>query len=255
VSPRPLLIVGAGGFGREAAEAVRAVNAQRPRWDLLGFLDDDPALHGRQVGGVPVLGPLADAPRFAGASLVVSVGRPDSYFARQRIVRRLGLPPSRYATIVHPAAVLPPSASVGPGTVLLAAVVATTAVRIGAHVVAMPGVVLTHDDTVADYATLGAGVRLGGGVRVGEGAYVGAGALVREDRAIGAWALVGMGAVVTGDVPAGEVWAGVPARFLRRVEGAPDPPPPEPAAPPVSANHQRQAPGRHQCPQQTPCPR
>ena len=54
-------------------------------------------------------------------------------------------------------------------------------------------------------------------VTVGEGAYIGAGALVRERCRIGAWALVGMGAGVTGDVPGGEVWAGLPARRLRRV--------------------------------------
>jgi sugar O-acyltransferase (sialic acid O-acetyltransferase NeuD family) len=218
VSGRPLLIVGAGGFGRETAEAVRAVNAERPTWDLLGFLDDDPSLRGREVDGVPVLGPLANLERYTDGMLVVSVGRPDNYFARKRIVQRLGLPASQYATIVHPTAVVPPAATVGPGSVLLAAVVATTAIRIGAHVAVMPGVVLTHDSAVADYGTLGAGVRLAGGVQVDEGAYVGSGATVREDRKVGAWALVGMGAVVTRDVPAGEVWAGVPARFLRRIK-------------------------------------
>jgi acetyltransferase-like isoleucine patch superfamily enzyme len=81
----------------------------------------------------------------------------------------------------------------------------------------MPHVVLTHDDRVGDYAILAAGVRLAGGVQVREGAYLGAGCLVRENRTVGAGALVGMGAVVTTDVPDGEVWAGMPARFLRRV--------------------------------------
>ena len=119
--------------------------------------------------------------------------------------------------MVHPSASIPPSACVGPGTVVLAGVVATTGVQIGAHVAVMPSVVLTHDDVVCDFATLGSGARLAGDVMVGEGAYIGAGALVREHCRIGAWALVGMGAGVTGDVPAGEVWAGLPARRFRRV--------------------------------------
>jgi sugar O-acyltransferase (sialic acid O-acetyltransferase NeuD family) len=214
---RPLIIAGAGGFGRETAEAVHAVNARGPAWDLLGFVDDDPGLAGAQVGGLPVLGPTTEVVRRPDAAVAVCVGNPGDYFCKKRIVRRLGLQDGRYATLVHPAASIAGSVEVGCGSVLLAATVATAAVRIGAHVTVMPGVVLTHDNMVDSYATLAAGVRLAGRVRVGEGAYVGAGALVGADVTIGAWALVGMGAVVVRDVPAGEVWAGVPARRLRAV--------------------------------------
>src|SRR5262249_35477553 len=94
-------------------------------------------------------------------------------------------------------------------------VVLTADARIGAHVAVMPQVVVTHDDVVDDHATIASGVRLGGGVHVARGAYLGAGALVREGLTIGEWSLVGMGSAVLRDVPAGEVWAGSPARFLR----------------------------------------
>jgi acetyltransferase-like isoleucine patch superfamily enzyme len=85
----------------------------------------------------------------------------------------------------------------------------------------MPGTILTHDDAIGDYATFGIGARVSGGVTVETGAYVGAGALIREQRTIGAWSLVGMGAVVTCDIPAREVWAGVPARRVGLVDAAP----------------------------------
>jgi acetyltransferase-like isoleucine patch superfamily enzyme len=75
--------------------------------------------------------------------------------------------------------------------------------------------VLTHDDLIEDHATLAAGVRLAGWVVVADAAYLGSGALVREGVRIGAGALVGMGSTVLTDVPAGEVWAGSPARRLR----------------------------------------
>ena len=213
---RPLVLIGSGGFGRETAEVVRAVNAVSRTWDLLGFLDDDPALHGTEIDGIPVLGPIDQArTRFEAAALIVCTGHPGNYVSRKQIVDRLDVPAMRYATLVHPTAVLPTTLELGVGSVLQAQVVATTAVRIGAHVAVMPDVVFTHDDVVEDFVTFGAGVRLAGRVRVEEGAYVGSGALVRENRRIGAWSLVGMGAVVTTDVPASEVWAGVPARFLR----------------------------------------
>lgn len=213
----PLVLVGAGGFARETAEVVHAINDRCPAWDLLGFVDDDPDLAGRMVDGVPVLGPVSRVHDLPRARVVVCTGHPGNYFSRRRIVEGLGLAHDRFATLVHPTAVVPRSVSLGHGTVVLAQVVATTGVRVGAHVALMPGVVLTHDDVVGDYATFGAGARLAGRVTVEEGAYVGAGALVRENRTVGASALVGMGAVVTTDVPSREVWAGVPARFLRKV--------------------------------------
>jgi len=213
---RALVIVGAGGLGREVAEAVRAVNAARPTWDLLGFLDDGVAPPG--PGPVPVLGPLDAIADHPDAALVVCVGSPARSWTRPVVVSRLGVPEDRFATIVHPAASIASSTVIGPGTIVLAHVVATADVRIGAHVAVMPGTIFTHDDDVADHATFASGVRLSGGVKVGTGAYVGAGAPVREDVAIGDWSVIGMGSVVLHDVPAREVWVGAPARHLRRLE-------------------------------------
>jgi sugar O-acyltransferase (sialic acid O-acetyltransferase NeuD family) len=224
ITPRDLVIVGAGGFARETVELVRAANAVRPQWRLLGLLDDDKDLHGALVDGVPVLGGVEEALADRDVAVAVCVGSPRSYASRARVAERLGLPPERYATLVHPTAVVPPSCLLGPGTVVHAHVVLTASVQVGSHVAVMPHVVLTHDDVVGDYVTFGSGVRLAGGVRIGTGAYVGAGALVREYVSVGAWSLVGMGALVTRDVPAGQVWIGSPARYLRDAALPEDPP-------------------------------
>jgi sugar O-acyltransferase (sialic acid O-acetyltransferase NeuD family) len=212
---RDLVLIGAGGFGRETAQAVHAVNATCAAWRLLGYVDDDPARHGLVIDGTVVLGGRDRIKHLTEASFVVCTGRPGDYVSRLRIVDDLGLPPERYATIVHPSVAVSPSSSVGHGSVLLAYVALTAAVTIGAHVAIMPHVTLTHDVVVDDFATIASGVSLGGGVRVQKAAYLGAGALVRERQTVGAFSLVGMGAVVTRDVPPGEIWAGVPARRLR----------------------------------------
>jgi sugar O-acyltransferase (sialic acid O-acetyltransferase NeuD family) len=220
----PLVLVGSGGFGRETAEVVRAINdahetyAGRPRWKLLGFVDDDPARWGTTVSGTPVLGGIEKLADLPAASVVVCTGNPNNFTSKKRIVRRLALPRERYATLVHPGAVVSASCHVGEGSVLLAGVVATADVEIGAHAGVMPQAVFTHDDRLHDFVTVGAGVRVAGSVEVGEGAYLGSGCLIRENRTIGPWSLIGMGAVVTRDVPGGEVWAGVPARFVRPIE-------------------------------------
>jgi sugar O-acyltransferase (sialic acid O-acetyltransferase NeuD family) len=209
---RDLVIVGAGGFARETAAAVRELG---DTWRLLGFLDDDASLHGQYRQGVPILGGIGTVRELPTAAVVVCVGNPRDYAARSRIVRRLALSPERYATIVHPTATVGAGSAVGPGSVLLAHVALTADVRVGAHVAVMPQVVLTHDDVVEDHVTIASGVRVGGGALIERGAYLGAGALVREGLTVGEWSLVGMGSVVLSNVPAGQVWAGSPARFLR----------------------------------------
>lgn len=209
-----LVLVGAGGFGRETAELARSITVDgRPRWEV-AFLDDERAKHGTRISGVEVIGAIDHVHELPDARVVLCTGHPGNYRSKQRIAERLGLAPERYATLVHPTAVIAPSCTLGPGTVVHAGVVTTADVCIGAHVGIMPLVVCTHDDVLEDFVTVGAGVRFAGTVHVGTGAYVGSGALIRENRTIGPWALVGMGAVVTRDVPGGEIWAGVPARHV-----------------------------------------
>ncbi|HEU5308235.1 MAG TPA: acetyltransferase [Acidimicrobiia bacterium] len=206
-----LLLVGAGGLGRETAAAARAADPSVQ----LAFLDDARPV-GSEVDGVPVVGAAAvEAVRaHPDASLVVCTASSRDPGVRRRLVDRLGGSAGRWASVVHPAAVLD-SCTPGPGSITLAGVVATAAVTVGAHVVLMPTVVLTHDVVVEDHAVVASGVRLSGAVHVEADAYLGAGSVVREGCRVGAGAVVGMGAVVLDDVPAGEVWIGNPARRLR----------------------------------------
>ncbi|WP_082543174.1 acetyltransferase [Microbacterium sp. Root53] len=200
-----VLLIGASGLAREV------IAAGMP--DVVGVLDDDPGMLGTLCGGVPVVGPAEDAAR-RDERLLVCIGPGRS---RRQVVRRLdraGVAPERYAVFVAPGARVGRSSVVGAGSILLDGAVVTADARLGRHVVLMPGCTVTHDDVLEDFATLAAGVSLGGGVRVGEAAYLGMNASVRPYATVHAGATVGMGAVVLRDVPAGETWAGVPARAL-----------------------------------------
>ena len=221
----PLVIVGAGGLGRETLAAVRAINDVHPTWDAIGFVDDAPSLAGASPDGVDVIGPLdtldAMLSREDGVRVILSTGRPGATSSRARFAERFGRYRQAFATIVHPTASIAAGTTIGEGSILLAGVVATAPIHIGRHVVAMPHVVFTHDDHIGDFATFATRATLGGGVHVGDGAYLGAASVIRENLTVGARALVGMGAVVIAPVPPDEVWAGIPARRLRHVDPQP----------------------------------
>jgi sugar O-acyltransferase (sialic acid O-acetyltransferase NeuD family) len=168
-------------------------------------------MHGKSVGGVPVVGPSDLVHDRPSAFVVLTTGRPDNYVSRPLIAARLGLPDERYATIVHPTATVGTTCSVGAGSVLLAHVDLTADVVVGRHVAVMPQVVLPHDARVDDFATLASGVRVGGACHVAEGAYIGAAACLRERVTIGPRAMVGMASIVTRDVPSERLWFGSPA--------------------------------------------
>lgn len=203
-----LILVAASGLALETAEAARAAGMA-----VAGCVDDDDTRWGTSAGGwLTVLGGMDVVAAQPDSPVAVCAGKGTTRVAIVDRLRRLGVSDGRFATVVHPSVVVPPSCSVGPGSIVLAGCVLTASATLGSHVVLMPNVVVTHDDVVEDFATLCAGVVLGGYVRVGRAAYLGMNSSVRERVAVGAEVTLGMGAVLVGDLPAGQTWVGVPAR-------------------------------------------
>jgi sugar O-acyltransferase (sialic acid O-acetyltransferase NeuD family) len=212
MTARPLLLLGAGGLARETLVAVRA---QPDVWRPIGVLDDNPVRHGDNIDGVPVLGSTDRVHEHPEAAVVPCVASPQRPAARLRLTERLGLLSDRWATVVHPSAQIAPGTVLGEGSIVLANVVVTAPIVIGPYFMAMPHVLLTHDDEVSSGVTMAGRATVGGGVRIGSTAYLGQGCMVKENVVIGAGAVIGMGSVVLSDVPDGQTWVGVPARKLR----------------------------------------
>jgi sugar O-acyltransferase (sialic acid O-acetyltransferase NeuD family) len=214
---QPLLIIGAGGHGREVLDVVEAINDVTPRFDVVGVIADhaDHELLARRgatcLGSLDQLvdGRLPVVP--SSAVVVVAVGDPASRLTLARRSAAAGFEAA--PALVHPAATVGADVRLGDGVVLAAGAHVTTNVTIGRHVQVNVAAVVSHDSVIGDHATLSPGVLVNGSVTLGEGAFLGTGAIVTPGRTIGPWAVIGAGAVVVHDVPKGVTASGVPARW------------------------------------------
>ncbi|SFC73876.1 acetyltransferase [Tropicimonas isoalkanivorans] len=200
-----LVAVGMCGNLLEIWEALEA------SYRITAILDDNPALQGTAFEGVPIR-PMAEATAFPDARFLFLIGSERTFRIRHEIVARLGLPASRFATVVHPSAAVSRFATLGHGVGIYAGAVVTSNAVIGEHVLILPQTVVHHDVTIGACSLVGSGCILAGGVQVGERCYIGSGSRIRPGITVGGGSLVGMGAVVTRDVAPGSVVAGVPAR-------------------------------------------
>lgn len=207
-----LVIIGCGGFGREVADIVDAVNIIEPTWNLLGFLDDAPSeenVSRAQRRGSDVLGTVIDFRHAGAVCFVVGVGSPKSRRALVAAAEAVGLSP---ATMVHPTANVGASVRLGVGTVVAGHVDIGADTIIGAHVHLDRAVQVGHDSTIEDFATAHPAAVVSGACRVGTAAELGTNCTLLPTVELGAASIVGAGACVTADVLPGATVKGVPAR-------------------------------------------
>jgi len=206
-------VYGAGGFGREVLPLVRAMAGDE---DVV-FVDDAAGEHGpRELNNQPVvtLDQLSDDCR----GVTIAVGDP---FIREQMAARClqrGLPSMQVRA--HDVTIYD-RVEIGEGAILCARTLITSNVRIGRHFHCNIFSYVAHDCVIGDFVTFAPRVNCNGAIVVEDFAYIGTGAILRQGRAdqplrIGRGATVGMGAVVTRDVPPGVTVAGNPARPLEK---------------------------------------
>ncbi|MGA8044654.1 MAG: acetyltransferase [Dermatophilaceae bacterium] len=209
-TPDHVIIVGAGGHGREVAHVLRARrHAGLAGPVLLGFADDGDVDEALLAPFAPHLGAIAAATaRHPDAAVLGGVGN-------GRLRRRLVDALAPAAPLVHPSADVGADIELAAGTVVCSHVSVTTNVIVGRHVHLSRGAAIGHDAVLGDYVSVMPLAAVSGGVRLDEAAFVGTGAVIRQGVRVGAGAVIGMGAVVLDDVAAGVTVVGNPAREIR----------------------------------------
>lgn len=193
-----MILYGASGHAKVIIDILEA-NGQKIDF----IVDDNPAL--TELLGYEVrrnTGEYDEA--------IISIG---SCEIRKKVVE--GLNVGKYATSVHPSAVVSPRATIEEGSVVMQGAIIQSCARIGKHCIVNTGASVDHDCEIGDYVHVAPHATVLGGVKVGEGSWIGAGAVVKQYITVGKNCMIGAGAVVLHDVPDGATVVGVPGKEIK----------------------------------------
>jgi len=188
------------------------INAEKPAWEVLGFLDDS-LERGSEINGWPVLGGqgwLDTAP--VAPHVVFGVGSPS---VKRKVSQAIRGRIAGFPTLVHPTVVSSRRVEIGEGVVITAGNILTTEVRLGDFVMLNLMCTVGHDARIDDYTTVAPGVNISGNVHIGPGCDIGTGTKIIQGVEVGAWSIVGAGAVVSRSLPANCTAVGVPAKVIK----------------------------------------
>lgn len=207
-----IIILGAGGHAAVVADSLLAEGQQ-----VLGFLDADPARHGGQLCGLPILGDddmLARQDR-ATIRLANGIGGTRGEGLRAHVQARLQAAGWQFVGTRHPSAVVSRFAQIAPCAQIMAASVVQPGAVVAAGCIVNTGAVLEHDVALGAFVHVAGHATLCGAVKVGAGSHIGAGAVLRQGVSLGAGTVVGAGAVVTRDHAGAATLVGIPARIMQ----------------------------------------
>lgn len=208
-----VVILGAGGTGLYMAESVDRVHSL----GFLGFLDDDPQKQAEGYCGRPVLGAPNSWPELSAECLfLTSLYGPKKNPFYFQLIESLGIPASRWATVVDPHAFVSPTASIGLGSYIAPGTILEPMACLGRFCGLFGNVYIAHHSRLSDYVCCANSVSIAGGVSVGAQTYIGGNSTIREYTKIGSRSVVGMGSVVLEDVKDGMVVVGNPARIMQQ---------------------------------------
>ena len=207
---KDIVIIGAGGFGREVLQWIKDINKVKPTWNIVGFLDDNlNALDGFNCD-YKVVGTVKDWQPKESERFVMAVANPKT---KQAIAENMKAKGAIFTSLIHPTARISDISKIGEGLVMYPYSVITVNTRIGDFVSFLSSG-MGHDGDIGDYSTISSYCDITGGVKLGKRVFLGSHVTIIPQRKIGDDVYVAAGSVVVTNIKNGTRVFGNPAKKM-----------------------------------------
>lgn len=206
---RSILIIGAGGLGKETADLIRDIGG----YEIIGFLDDNKDKKGIMINGLPVLDTVECLERYGNVeNIAIAIANPAARRKIYEYSRAMGF---RYPNLVHPTVVTGSNVKMGIGNIVCAYSILSTDVALQDFVIINPQCGIGHESGIGSFTTLYWNVHIGGNTSILEGCELGSKACVIQGLRVSDNVILGAGAVVVEDIHDSGTYVGVPARKIK----------------------------------------
>jgi len=208
------IIIGARADGH--ANVVLEILKAGKKYEVVGFVDDNPSKLGSAIKGIKVIGntdQLATLKEKLGIECgIVAIG--DNPL-RRKLSNKIVDAGLELINAIHPTVWFDHDVIIGKGCYIGQGVIVVTGSKIGNCVNIHTAATIDHDNIIEDGANLGPGVHTAGRVKIGIDAFLGTGAIVIPDGSVGEGSIIGAGAVVLKNIPANTTAVGIPAKAIK----------------------------------------
>lgn len=207
---KDIIIIGGGGFAKEVIWLANDCSRK-----VRGVLDDSAETHNTQVQGATVLGNVSSWVNYKDCEFIIAIGSPRT---RQKVLdKMLTFGEPDFATLIHPSVRLSNTVSIGEGSIICAGSILTADISLGKHNILNLNVTVGHECEFADYVTIAPMVAVSGNVKLQYLVEVGTGAVIRQGLELAEGSMLGMGGILTKNIPERIIFAGNPAKKLKEI--------------------------------------
>jgi sugar O-acyltransferase (sialic acid O-acetyltransferase NeuD family) len=208
---KDIVIIGAGGFGREVAWLIESINKVSNEWNIIGFVDDDESIQGKEINGYKVVGNV-EWLKQQEFYVVNAIGDP---ITKKKVMEKIKDSKNSYPILIHPSVICSDRVKIGEGSIICAGNIITVNIEIGKHVIINLDCTIGHDAILGDYTTVLPSVNVSGFVKTEECVNIGTGSAIIQGVTVGKNSIIGAGGVVVKDLPANCTAVGIPAKPIK----------------------------------------